>query len=335
MKRKILITGGTGFVGNALLRELDANGYELHALARATSDKRTLEDLEITWYPGDLTDAESLDRAVAAVCAAAGDAGAWLVHCAALISYRSADGEQQEAVNFGGTRSVLEAAERHGMQRVVHVSSVVGVGFARGDEVLDEDSTFNGNDVHCDYTRTKRAAEEFALSKAAALDLRVVNPGAIFGPVFGESNTTRFLRSVARRKLGPVAPPGGLSVLGVRDTARGIRLALERGRTGRRYLLVESYMTNAELFRLAQNKLGVPAVPFTMPSALWPLVVLGSRVVDAVKPASLATPQALRMLGLKFRYTSARAREELGWDPVPFDEVLDETIEHCRARGML
>jgi len=335
MKRKILITGGTGFVGNALLRELAANGYELHALARETSNRKTLEELAITWYPGDLCDAESLDRAVSGVCAAAGDEGAWLVHCAALISYRSADGDLQEAVNFGGTRSVLAAAERHGIRRAVHVSSVVGVGFATGDETLDEESPFNGNDVHCDYTRTKRAAEELALARAEALDLRVVNPGAIFGPVFGESNTSRFLRSVARRKLGPLAPPGGLGVLGVRDAARGIRLALERGRTGRRYLLVESYMTNAELFRLAQKKLDVPSVPFTMPSLLWPLVVLGARLVDAIKPASLATPQALRMLGLKFRFTSARAREELGWDPAPFDEVLDETIEHCRSHGML
>ena len=333
MKPAVLVTGATGFLGAALVRELAARGHAVHALARAGSDRSVLNGLDVRWHAGDLEDSRSLEKAVAALC----EAGArpWIAHSAAVISYRTRDAALQKRVNVEGTRALLDVCRRHPIGRVLHISSVVAVGHARPGELLDEDAPFNGAELRCDYVDTKRAAEELALDAASELDLVVVNPGAIFGPNPREGNTGRFLRQLAREALGPFAPPGSLSVVGVEDVARGCALALERGARGRRYLLVESAHTAIEAFRIAARILGVRAPRWTVPAPLWSSAVLAARAVDAVHPTEVFTPPTLRMLGAHFRFHSKRAREELGWHPRPFEDVLRATIEELRRRGAL
>jgi dihydroflavonol-4-reductase len=145
------------------------------------------------------------------------------------------------------------------------------------------------------------------------------------------SNTTRFLQRVQRGSLGPFAPPGSLSVVGVQDAAAGICLALERGRANGRYLLSESNWTHVELLALAATELGVPPPRWRVPKAAWSAVVAAAALVDRVLPATEATPEALRLLGTHFRFDAARARSELGWRPRPFPEVLRETVRWMRS----
>ena len=182
---------------------------------------------------------------------------------------------------------------------------------------------------------TKREAEELALAAATTLDVTVVNPSAIFGPVHREANFLTFLRRVADGRVGPLAPPGGLSVVGVQDTARGVALALERGVAGRRYILTESNHSLRDLLSMVAVRLGRRPVRGSVPRPLWPLVGLGARAVDSVRPLEVATPQALRMLGVNFFFDSSRARRELGWEPEPFPSVLDRTLSALRASGLL
>ncbi len=329
----VLVTGGTGFVGIALVRELTEHGYEVHVLARPSADRSVLADLPVQWHAGDLLDAASIERALEAVAACAGGAGPWLVHNAAVISYRTRDAALQREVNVEGTRRVLRAARKMGVTRAVHVSSVVAVGFSSRGETLDEGAPWNGAQLGLDYVTTKRAAEELALAAAEELDLRVVNPGAIFGPSPRPANTARFLRKIAAGALGPIAPPGVMSPVGLRDVATGIRLALERGRAGRRYLLCESTLSMKDLFRRAQALLELKPTRFALPRPLWSAAVAATRAVDAVRPLELTTPQALKALGVEWRFTGARARTELGWAPAPFEAVLTETLESLGLTG--
>ncbi len=334
--RAVLVTGATGFVGCALVPHLAAAGYAVHALARPTANRAPLARTMVRWHEGDLLDDDSVDRAVATFCAEAAETGATplVVHGAALISYRTGDGDAARRVNVEGTRRVLDACQTHGVARVVHVSSVVAVGFARSAaEALDEDARFNGASLYCDYVTTKRAAEDFALAVAKQLDVVVVNPGAIFGRAPELSNTSIFLRRVAERRIGPVSPPGSLAAVGVDDVAEGIRLALERGERGRRYILTESNLTNAELIQAASEELGVRPPRLALPGALWRLVAGGAGVWDRARKLEEATPQALRLLGVHWRCASDRARSELGWSPRPFREVLADTVEWLRDRG--
>jgi dihydroflavonol-4-reductase len=326
--RTVLVTGGTGFLGSAIARRLARHGDDVHVLARASSDRSVLDGWAVAWQAGDLADPAAVRAAVAAAARAARAGGRPLqvVHCGALISYRTADGAAQAAVNVAGTQSVIDAAREHGAERVLHVSSVVAVGHGRGAQEIDETIAWNNGPLACDYATTKRRAEELALSAARDVDVVVTNPGAIFGAWAGRSNTARFLRLASAGRGPLVAPPGSIGVLGIDDAADGCLLALDRGRRGERYLLVESWLRNRDLFELVARLTGGRRPWLTFPRALWPLAVLGARVVDRIRPLDLAPPQALSMLGVELRFTSAKARRELGWNPAPFETVLARTI---------
>jgi dihydroflavonol-4-reductase len=334
-KSRVLVTGATGFVGAALCRELVKRGHEVDAFARASSERSVLGGVPVHWREGDLRQAESVERAVADLCARSDGAAPWVVHSGAVISYRTSDRDLQRAVNVGGTRHVIDACRTHPVGRVLHVSSVVAVGAARGGETLDEDAEFDGARLHSDYTDTKRAAEEIALGAAGELDVVAVNPGAIFGTGARGPNTLKFLRKLARGMPMPFVPPGALSVVGVDDVVDGIVLALERGARGRRYLLTERAYESLDLFQLAARELGVRAPCRTAPRGVWNALELGARAVDPFVQLELFTPTAMRMLGANFRFGSDRARRELGWRPRPFVEVLRGTIAWLRARGEL
>jgi dihydroflavonol-4-reductase len=334
----VLVTGGTGFVGTALVRQLLALGREVHVLARAGSDRSGLAELGPHWLDGDLLEPASLERAVARFAARAADLGrpAHVVHSAALISYLTRDAELARRVNVEGTRALVEACVRHRIERLCQVSSIVTVGHAAdARSSLDEDAPFTGGELGSHYVTTKRAAEELALAAARELEVVVVNPGAIFGRFPALSNTTRFLQRLSRGRVPPFAPPGSLSVVGVEDVAEGIRLALEKGRRARRYLLTESILSLHELLSLAASELGARPPRRTLPPELWRLVVTGSRWVDRVRPLQLTTPQSLRLLGVHYRCESRRARAELGWSPRPFREVLADTVAWMREQGLV
>lgn len=329
----VLLTGATGFVGVGLARELAARGHDLYVLARAESDRSQLAGLGVRWRDGDLRDAQAVEAAVASVVRAR--RAPWVIHNAAVISYRPRDRALQRAVNVGGTRNVVEACRRHPIGRLLHVSSVVAVGHARAGELLDERAPYNLGPLRCDYADTKHEAEQLALGASDAIDVVVVNPGAIFGVATRTPNTMKFLRQLARGPRLPLTPPGSLSVVGVRDVVLGALAALERGRRAERYLLVESVWSSLDAFRLAARLLGVPPPRWAAPASLWKALELGLRVVDRLASPELLTPQSVRMLGAHFRFDAAKARAELGWSPEPFESVLSRTIAELRSRGEL
>jgi len=320
----VFLTGGTGFLGGALLDELAAREVEVHALARPGTP--VSERPGVTWHRGELTDRASLAEGLRRARDAAGEGALDVVHSAAVISYRTRDRELQRRVNVGGTAALLEAAKRAEVRRFLHVSSVVAVGHAAGDEVLDEDSEYNGESLRVDYVDTKRAAEEAVLAARDELDVVVASPGAIFGPASGRSNSAHFL---ARMAAGAVrlAPPGAVGVVGVRDVAHGCALALERGRRGERYLLVESNLAFLEVIRQVARVCGVREPLGAVPAGPWRGVELLARGVDRVRALDRLTPQALRMLAARFRFDAGKARRELGWSPRPFPAVVRDALE--------
>jgi len=324
----VLVTGGTGFLGSAIVRRLVARGDEVHVLARASSDRGVLAGTSVVWHDGDLTDGDSIRKAVLGVAGRAVETRrrAQVVHCGALISYKTADRALQESTNVEGTRLVLAAARECDVARVLHVSSVVAVGHGLGPEILDETIEWNNGPLGCDYATTKRRAEELAIVAAQDLDVVVVNPGAIFGAWSGQSNTAKFLRLAATGKGPLVAPPGSLGVLGIDDAADGCILGIDRGRRGERYVLVESWMTSRDLFGLVARIVGGRKPWLTFPRGLWPLVVPVARLVDRIRPLEMTPPQALAMLGVELRFDGRKARAELGWKPASFENVLRTTV---------
>jgi len=329
----VLLSGASGFLGSALVRELHGRGARIHATFRSGSRIEHLTAFPIQWHLAELEDATALHAAFQSAGEEARSAGRRFdaINSAALISYRRADVERSRRVNVEGTHNVLEAALHSGVQRLCHISSVVACGHAtRADRRIDEEHPFNGAGLRSAYVTTKRGAEVLALAMKTPPEVVVCLPGAIFGPSPAGSNTTRLLRRIEKGTLGPFAPPGSLSVVGVGCVARGVCLALERGRPGRRYLLCESNLRHVELFWMAASALGVRGPRRTFHPLLWRLVTGVAGLLDRLVPAQEATPEALRLLGTHFRFDASRARKELGWQPRPFSEVLEETVSWMR-----
>lgn len=334
MSGAVFLTGATGFLGGALAAELARRGEMVHALVRAPERAAPLAQAGATLHAGDLRDPVSVARALGACCAHA--ARPRVIHCGALISYRTGDRAEQLAINVEGTRGLLEACRRLPIGRVLHVSSVVAVGHAPALAApLDEDAPFNGAGLRVDYVDTKRAAEELALAAARELDVVVVNPGAIFGPGSSGANTLRFLNLVATGRMGPLAPPGSIAPVGVEDVVAGCLLALERGARGRRYILSESSVAVLDAFRLAATIFDTRPPRGRVPRLVWSALAAGARVVDSVRRLQVVTPQSMRMLARHFVYDAARARRELGWAPEPFPSVLRRTVAWAKTQGLV
>ena len=331
----VLVTGATGFLGSVVARGLARRGAVVHALRRERSDVSALADVPLVWHRADLEDPDALSRAFAAAATAARAVGAALdvVHLAAGISYRRADRERLQRVNVEGTRHLLALASAHGTRRVCHVSSVVALGpVARPDQVLEDNAPLRGVELDSAYARTKAAAEELALAAARTLDVVVASPAVVFGCSHVPSNSLHFVARAVRGRLGPFCPPGSLSVVGLADAACGIELVLARGVRGRRYLLAESAWRLHDLLGLACRLAGRRPPGLVLPVPAWRALVALARLGDRVFPSTRATPEALALLGLHFRFEARRARAELGWNPRAFPEVLTEIVEQVRAR---
>ncbi len=330
------ITGGTGFLGRYLVRDFVEAGYKVHVVCRNSSDRSVLTGLDVEWHTADLADLGALVDALRHAKSLAGHAPLWLVHNAALISYAKQDSQALFDANVTGVANVLQASEQAGVTRFVHVSSIVGVGFSEYGIPCTEESAFNAKELRVPYVDTKRAGELLVMRASKALKARVVNPGAIFGPVQENSNSARFLQGMANGRIGSVAPPGGMAVVGVWDCARGVRLALELGQAGRRYLLVESYVSSRQLFAaVGQCLSGHDPVKGTLPQWVWRILGYGLSLGSMIKEPKLTSPAAMRMLGVAFNATGDRARNELGWQPTPFGEVLGRTVAEMRGAGIL
>ncbi|MFT4648281.1 MAG: dihydroflavonol-4-reductase [Glaciecola sp.] len=323
-------------MGRHLVQDFLQAGYHVHVMCRETSDRSVLNGCAVSFYNANLLSPEKLTEALMQAKSIAGEAPLWMVHNAALISYSKHDRQSLVDTNVSGVRNVLTASHEAGIRRFVHVSSIVAIGFAEHGVARTEEQAFNAGCLNVAYVDTKRRGEELALLAPSDLQVRVVNPGAIFGPVQANSNSARFLQGMAQGEIGTLAPPGGMAVVGVRDCARGVRLALECGQAGRRYCLAESYLSSRQLFAAVGQRLaGRDPVRATVPAWVWRMMGLGLSLVSVVREPKLTSPQAMRMLGVAFDASGERARNELGWQPRPFGEVLDWTIDEMRRMGIL
>jgi dihydroflavonol-4-reductase len=192
---------------------------------------------------------------------------------------------------------------------------------------LDEEAPFAGQQLASAYLHSKRAAQAaaFQWGRAAGRDVRAVLPGAIFGPTEA-SNTARFLARLKARGAPLWVAPGSLTPVDVEDVARGTLLALEQGRPGRSYLLVERPRTLLDLYGAACRALGKPAPLGAVPPFLWAAVVQAARALDRVRPLGLLAPDALELLGQHFAFDGARACRELGFEPRPLAALLERAL---------
>jgi dihydroflavonol-4-reductase len=323
---RALVTGGTGFVGAAIVDALVAEGREVVGLARSEDAERALEEKGARALRGDVLDGASLERA-ARGCEV-------VYHVAGANAFCLRDPSPMLRVNVEGTRAVVGAAARAGARRVVYTSSAATIGEAHG-TVGREDSPHRGWFLSA-YERSKFEAERaaFAAARAAGIELVSVNPASVQGPG-RRHGTAKLLLDYLNEKL-PFVVDSRLSLVDVADCTRGHLLAEANGRPGERYVLSGVTLTVRETFDLLGRVSGLEARPRTLPPAV---ARAGAIAVELVSRARGRTPpvcrEMVRTVLHGHAYDGSRATRELGLVYTPIEESLRRALDWYDAAGLV
>jgi len=312
---KTLVNGGTGFIGSHVVRELAGRGDDLRLLVREGSDAGHLSEFEWERATGDVLDRDSVRKAMKGV--------ERVFHIAGTTSMRHRDRNRVVEVNVGGTRNVMDEALRAGVIRAIHTSSSGAVGPANPGGVADESQPFTAGGLGIAYINAKHDAELVAMRVAArGLPVVVVNPTFVFGPDDPSGTSNGLVRRLLLRRI-PAYLSGALSIVDVRDVARGHLLADEHGHEGERYLLSGRNFTLKRLFADLSRIAGVPPPPLLAHGRLM------LAYVEALEGAGLPAPASSDEVrsGMQWwTYSNEKARREFGFAPRPHEETLEDTV---------
>ncbi len=322
------VTGATGFVGSHVARVLAAQGADLRLLVRPSSDLRNIQGLRAEQVTGDLRDAPGLQKAVCGCDV--------IFHVAADYRLWVRDPDEMYRSNVEGTRAVLEAARANGVRRVVYTSSVATMGFSSNGHLATENSPVSLASMIGPYKRSKFMAEEIALQAGkSGMDVVVVNPTTPVGEQdIKPTPTGRIVVDFLKKKF-PAYVDTGLNLVDVAECARGHAAALEKGRSGERYILGGENLTLKQILDKLGAITGLPSPKIRVPY----VVALATGVVDEVITGHLrkreprATIDAVRMGRKKMFVSSEKAERELGWKTVPVDDALGRAVEWFQANG--
>ena len=324
---KTLVTGGTGFVGRAVVEELLAAGREVRVLARNPAHP-ALNGLAVDVAVGDLLDRESLERALTDCTN--------LFHVAADYRLWVPDPANMYAVNVDGTRQLLTTAANQGVIRVVYTSTVGTLGNPGNGTPGTEDTPVHLEDMVGHYKRSKFLAEAVALDFARqGLPLVVVNPSTPVGPWDSRPTPTGQMIVDFLKRGMPAFLETGLNLIHVRDVAKGHLLAEAKGQAGEKYILGNENLSLSQIFNLLAEITGIPAPTVKLP--YWP--VLGMAYIDEFfatyirrKPPRMPVT-AIRMAKKFMYFDNRKAIQYLGLTLTPVRQALAEAVEWFRQHG--
>ena len=322
--KKILITGGTGFLGTHIVRQLlDAGEKDLRVMASSVPDWMT--DAGVDAVEGSVTNIEDVARSVAGVSA--------IFHLAGKVSRDNSDAALMNKVHVQGTRLLCEAAKEAGVKTIVLASSSGTIAVSDDDQIHDEtyppplDIISRWAYYASKYYQERTALESF---DGDGRRLVIMNPTLLLGPDDERLSSTKPVLDFLGRKI-PYTPSGGLSFVDARDAAAAFVTALEKGKHQEKYLLGAANMTFNEFFSRLERLSGVSAPMLKMPKKL---AVAGSSFIDSVfknwGKASPVEPKEVEQAEYFWYLDSSKAKEELGFSPRDPQETLQDTIKYLR-----
>ena len=322
-----LVTGGTGFVGANVVRELLAEGAAVRVLARPGGERRALAGLAVEIVEGDLLDRASLARAARGVPT--------VFHVAADYRLWARDPRVLFRTNVDGTRAMLEAAADAGARRIVYTSTVGALGIPHDGTPGTEETPVSLADMVGPYKASKFLAEEVARGMAkAGAPIVVVNPSAPVGPWDVKPTPTgRMIVDFMQGRMF-ASLDTGLNLVHVRDVARGHLLAARHGRIGQRYILGHANLSLREIFGLLAAITGrrPPRVQIPYAVAWFGAACLtgGARLTGRVPRVSLT---AVRMAKKRMYFDPSKAVRELGLPQTDVGQALEDAVAWFRAQG--
>jgi len=326
---KILITGASGFIGSAVLRQLLQAGHDMRVLLRVNSDRRNLTGLDIETVTGDLTMPSSLDRALEG-CEA-------LFHVAADYRLWVPDPENMYKTNVHGTRDIMLSAAKAGVKRIVYTSSVATLGLTRNGSPADETTPATLTDMIGHYKRSKFLAEAEVRRLVVEQNLPavIVNPSTPIGPRDIKPTPTGQMIVQAASGRMPAYVDTGLNLVHVDDVAKGHLLAFELGVPGQRYILGSCNMTLKEILTKLDEITGNQKPRFRIPhNLILPIAYIAeawARLFGGGQP--LVTVDGVRLAKKYMFFSTARAKRELGFKTIPVGQALYDAIDWFKQNG--
>jgi dihydroflavonol-4-reductase len=324
-----LVTGGSGFIGSAVVRKLLERGRKVRCYVEPGAKLDNLQGLPVEIHTGDVNDREAITRALEGCDV--------LYHLAAIYAIWLRDPALMYRVNVEGSKTVLWAAYKAKLRRVVYTSSIAAVGRGTQGEPVDETHEFSAQDWEDGngYIRSKWLSELDALRFAReGLPLVVVNPAFPFGERDIAPTPTGGFVIAALKKQVPGYVDSGFCAIDVDDVAEGHVLAEEKGRIGERYILGNHNITMRQFYEVVGKVAGLK-----VPNRKIPVAVAESmgwmmeKVADVRKKRPLATFKATRYAAHTHFFDNAKARRELGLPVTPLEVTIEKSVRWFRTHG--
>jgi dihydroflavonol-4-reductase len=322
--KKTLITGGTGFLGVHLVRQLiDAGEKNLRVMASTVPD--WMKEAGVEALEGSVTNADDVANAVQNVSA--------IFHLAGKVSRDNDDAVAMNRIHVQGTRLLCEAATAAGVKSMILASSSGTIAVSEDDQIRDETFPAPLEIIsRWAYYASKYYQERTALENFDGDGRRLVimNPTLLLGPDDERLSSTKPVLDFLGRKI-PYTPSGGLSFVDARDAATAFITSLEKGRHQEKYLLGATNLTFKEFFARLERLSGVSAPMIKMPKKL---AMAGSSFIDSVfknwGKASPIQPKEVEQAEYFWYLDSTKAKDELGFSPRDPQETLQDTVKHLR-----
>jgi nucleoside-diphosphate-sugar epimerase len=323
---RVLVTGGTGLIGNAILRKLTERGAEVRALVRDEARARTLLPASVEIVRGDITDPDSLYAAMRGITR--------VFHAAGMPEQWQPDEKIFERINTRGTANVMRAALTAKVQRVVYTSTMDVFAAPKSGTLIE--TNIDKHPKGTAYERSKQAAErETEAYRARGLDVVYVNPGAVYGPSPVHVGVNSFFIQFLTGKM-PLVPPGGMSLAYVHGVAEAHLVAAERAPSGERFLIADGHASNRALVEIIAHEAGVSKVPPDAP--VWLMRTLADLSAPLARRFGLRPIIAqgqLEFLLWDPRIDTTKAEQELDFVPMPLEEGVRRTIQFLREAGLV
>lgn len=321
-----LVTGAAGFLGSHVARQLVARGEDVRVLVRASSSNRAISDLSLEYVTGDLRDAASLERAMNGVQR--------VFHVAADYRLWAKRSQDIYDSNVGGTKNLLTAAKKAGVERLIYTSTVATIAVERP-ELPNESTEAKLEEMIGHYKRSKWMAEQEALKAAKdGLPVIVAMPTTPVGPWdWKPTPTGKIILDFLNGKM-PGYVETGLNFVGVEECAAGHLLVSEKGKIGERYLLGAENLTLKEVLDTLARITGLPAPGMKIPHGL----ALGVAYVNSAFSRLVGKEPGIPVEGVKIArhkmfVDASRARRELGFQPGPVAAALERAVRWYQANG--
>ena len=324
---KALVTGATGFVGGAVARALVRAGTDVRVLARPEADLTNLEGLPVERVAGDLRDPASLRHALSGCH--------HLYHVAAHYALWAKDPAIFYQVNVDGTKNLLEAARDVGTERIVYCSTIGAIGLPEGGGLGTEETPVSLTQMAGHYKRSKFLAEQEVLKLAkAGLPVVIVNPSAPVGE--GDVKPTPTGQVIVDFMKGrmPAYIETGMNIVDVDDVAQGHVLAMQKGRTGERYILGCKNLLLREVFEILSALTGIKAPALKLPRlAVLPLAYANYWFANLTGQPPRIPLEGVKMAKYKMHYDCSKAIRELGLPQTPPEVALGKAVRWFRLHG--